>query len=103
MIQHLKGRAPRQAHVDVPKDLYEDEMGRRGFTGRWVSFYRKNPPNEYTRVEGGLVPGLLMSYELTPSDLNDPNSLPLRIAYSEDIRYSISRRCAAMPFYFRKC
>lgn len=34
MIQHMKGKVPRQAHVAVPAGLYEDELGRRRFSGR---------------------------------------------------------------------
>ena len=52
MIQQIKGRVAKQAHVGIPEGLYEHELGRQGFTGRVALFYRRNPPIEYTRIEG---------------------------------------------------
>jgi len=41
MIQHIKGKVSRQAHVAVLEGLYEDELGRQGFSGRVSTFRRE--------------------------------------------------------------
>jgi homogentisate 1,2-dioxygenase len=39
MIPERKGKASRQAHVDLPEGTYEEEHGRQAFTGP-----RRRPP-----------------------------------------------------------
>ncbi|HEY6395471.1 MAG TPA: homogentisate 1,2-dioxygenase [Candidatus Binataceae bacterium] len=101
MIQHNKGRVAKQAHVGVPEGLYEDELGRQGFSGRVALFYRRHPPIEITRIEGRLATRAMRGYELTPPDQNDPKGTPIKILYNDDLRYFVSRRSMPMPFYFR--
>ena len=101
MIQQIKGRVAKQAHVGIPEGLYEHELGRQGFTGRVALFYRRNPPIEYTRIEGRLRTRALAGLQLSPSDRSDPNGGPVKIFYNDDLSYFVSRRSAPMPFYFR--
>ena len=65
------GRHTKQAHVDIPEGLYEEEHGRKGFYGRVSHIYHENPPVGWTNIEGDLKPRLLASSfvakeELTP-------------------------------------
>lgn len=101
MIQHMKGRIPRQAHVAVPVGLFEDELGRQGFSGRVAHFYRRHPPTEYTRIEGPLRPRAFDGHRLEPADLHDPAGGPVKVFYNADVAGYVSRRAAAMPYYFR--
>ncbi len=52
----IEGRAPRQAHADFPRELYERELGREGFFGPATHMYHQNPPTGWTSFEGPLRP-----------------------------------------------
>lgn len=58
MKGHLKssGTFSKQAHVDIPKGLYEEEHGRDGFFGEVSHLYHENPPVSWTNIEGDLKP-----------------------------------------------
>ncbi|MGB0453724.1 MAG: homogentisate 1,2-dioxygenase [Bacteriovoracaceae bacterium] len=55
------GTVTKQAHVDIPDGLYEEEHGRNGFFGRVSQIYHENPPVNWTHIEGNLKPRLLPS------------------------------------------
>jgi homogentisate 1,2-dioxygenase len=55
------GTYSKQAHVDIPKGLLEEEHGRKGFFGRVSHLYHENPPVGWTNIEGDLKPRLLPS------------------------------------------
>ncbi len=50
------GTYTKQAHVDIPEGLYEEEHGRQGFFGRVSHLYHENPPVNWTNIEGELKP-----------------------------------------------
>jgi homogentisate 1,2-dioxygenase len=98
-IHHRSGRTPRQVHRDV-EDLKDDELGRGGFTGRYAHLYRKNDPTQF-RAEGDLTGLDTHTYDLRPSDLDDPAGEPLLMFHNADCRISLSRRREVAPFYTR--
>lgn len=49
----------KQAHVKIPKGLYEEEHGRKGFFGRVSQIYHENPLTSWTNIEGNLKPRAL--------------------------------------------
>ena len=100
-FNYAKGIHSRQAHANLPEGTYEEELGRDGFFGDQVQFYRLNPNTNWTRIEGPLQPHSIQSYDLIPEDMNDPHGGPVRLLYNEDISLSISRRRESMPFFFR--
>jgi homogentisate 1,2-dioxygenase len=51
-----QGEYTLQPHVNIPKDSYEEEHGRRGFFGKASHLYHKHPPTGWTRIEGNLKP-----------------------------------------------
>jgi homogentisate 1,2-dioxygenase len=46
----------KQAHVKIPKGLFEEEHARKGFFGRVSHLYRENQPTNWTNIEGDLKP-----------------------------------------------
>ncbi len=101
MIQYKKGHFAKQAHVAVPDGLFEEEVGRNGFSGRCSHLYRLHPTNEWKRIEGPLRYRLIKTSRLEPDDFKDPRGLPMPVLYNEDVVVSISRRSQPMPFCFR--
>ncbi|HEX7127091.1 MAG TPA: homogentisate 1,2-dioxygenase [Thermodesulfobacteriota bacterium] len=57
--QWVKGRASRQAHVDLPPGTVEEEHGREGFFGAASHLYRTRPPTGWIRIDGPLRPRAL--------------------------------------------
>ena len=53
------GNYSKQAHVNIPQGLYEEEHGRKGFFGRVSHIYHEHPPVEWSDIEGPLRPRLL--------------------------------------------
>ncbi|OIQ16692.1 MAG: DNA helicase RuvA [Bacteriovorax sp. MedPE-SWde] len=53
------GTYTKQAHVDIPEGLYEEEHGREGFFGRVSQLYHENPPVNWTNIDGDLKPKAL--------------------------------------------
>ena len=51
-----EGKTSRQAHVDLPKDTYERELGREGFFGPATQRYHRHPPTGWSAIEGPLRP-----------------------------------------------
>ena len=98
-IQHRSGRTPRRVHRDVT-DLKDDELGRYGFTGRTTQLYRRNDPTDF-RAEGDLAGVDTHTYDLRPTDLDDPAGEPLLLFHNADCRISLSRRREVAPFYTR--
>jgi homogentisate 1,2-dioxygenase len=46
----------KQAHVKIPKDMFEEEHARKGFFGRTSQLYHNNPLTSWTKIEGKLRP-----------------------------------------------
>lgn len=98
---YRKGVHARRAHAHIPEGTYEEELGRDGFFGDQVQFYRLHPVTDWTRIEGPLQPHSIATYELVPDDMKDPNGGPVTVLHNEDMSLSISRRSEPMPFFFR--
>lgn len=96
-----KGKIAQQAHVGLPEGTYEEEHGRKGFFGKSAHLYHAHPPTGWIRFEGKLRPHCLDLNLVEPTDLDDPDGAPLAVLGNNDIRISVSRRSAPMPFYFR--
>ncbi len=96
-----KGKTTRQAHVALPEGTFEEEHGRRGFYGRASHLYHVHPPTAWIRFEGKLRPRCFDCNIIHPPDELDAAGGPLPFLGNGDIRISVSRRRAAMPFYFR--
>lgn len=96
-----KGIIARQAHVGVPEGTYEEEHGRKGFYGKSAHLYHLHPPTGWIRFEGKLRPHCFDLNALEPTDRTDPCGRPLAFLGNADVKLSVSRRSAAMPFYFR--
>ncbi|MGI4991474.1 homogentisate 1,2-dioxygenase [Halobacteriovorax sp. GFR7] len=60
----------KQAHVDIPEGLYEEEHGRNGFFGRVSQLYHTQPPVNWTNISGDLKPKNLPSL-FSHKDLQD--------------------------------
>lgn len=96
-----KGKIAQQAHAGLPDGTFEEEHGRRGFYGKSAHLYHTHPPTGWIRFEGKLRPHCIDCNKLRPGDLNDPKGSPVAFLGNGDVRLSVSRRSAAMPFYFR--
>ncbi len=55
-LPRSEGETSRQAHVDLPKNSYERELGREGFYGPATQMYHRHPPTGWTNFEGPLRP-----------------------------------------------
>lgn len=98
---HIKGRAPKQAHVALPEGTYEEEHGRKGFFGKASHLYHTNMPTGWTRIEGNLRPHALDLNLLKPDDLTNPAGGPIKFLANNDVALWVSRRSAAAPHYMR--
>jgi homogentisate 1,2-dioxygenase len=99
---HLnKGVTPRQAHVNLPDGLKEEEIGRGGFMGQVAELYRRHEPTKWVRVEGDGAPGDVDGKKLDAPDRTDARAEPARAFWNDDVTISISRRSEAMPYYLR--
>lgn len=100
MIPYIKGKVPLQAHVDVPKGLYEEEYGRNGFYGKYTHFYRTKPLVAWSRIEGALRP---RAFELlkTPKHTDDYLDNRTLYLYNEDVRIHFSSLEKPMEYFFR--
>ncbi len=100
---HVKGRVARQAHVDVPEGLCEEEYARSGFFGRTAHLYRTEPPVSWSRIEGPLKP---RAYDLakTTSDgqlTGDFAASRQPVLVNDDVALCLVKLNAPMPYYFR--
>jgi homogentisate 1,2-dioxygenase len=96
-----KGKIATQAHVGLPEGAYEEEHGRKGFYGKSAHLYHLHPPTGWVRFEGALRPHCFDLNKLEPADRSDPCGYPTAFLANGDLKISVSRRSAPMPFYFR--
>ncbi len=99
-IPYVKGITTKQAHVDIPAGLFEEEMGRNGFFGKYVHFYRRNAPVGWTHIEGPLRP---QCFDLNKIDYKDEDYLRSRrrVLYNQDVCLYSCRLVRPMTYYFR--
>lgn len=98
-VQFRKGITPNHVHRDLD-GLKDEELGRYGFVGRQAQLYRQHDPTRY-RATGAFSMTDVLVDDLEPSDLTDPEGVPLMLFENEDVRFLLSRRTAAMPFHAR--
>jgi len=96
-----KGKVANQAHVGIPEGTYEEEHGRKGFYGKSSHLYHAHPPTGWIRFEGKLRQHLFDLNRLAPSDLSDPQGMPVAFLGNDDVTLYVSRRSEPMPFYYR--
>src|SRR5262249_37257053 len=101
MFPLRKGTSTHQAHVAIPAGTYEEEHGRKGFYGRSAHLYHAHPPTGWIRFEGKLRPHCFDLNRLDPSDFDNSRGEPLSFLGNRDVRLSVSRRSAPMPFCYR--
>lgn len=99
-LQISRGKTPKQAHVALD-GLKDDELGRCGFQGRVANLYRRNDPTSWSRIEGEIKLWDIVLHKMEPTDLKDPRGEPMLAFYNDDVRISVSRRSASMPFFVR--
>ena len=92
-----QGEAPLQPHVGVPKGLYEEEHGRRGFFGRVSHLYHRHPPTGWLRIEGPLRPRAYTASEL-PGQAEGEASWLLE---NSDVRFGIAKLSKPMGVFMR--
>jgi len=100
-IHLVKGQTPRQAHVQVPAGLKEEEIGRGDFQGRVAEVYRLHEPTAWKRVEGDFAPMDLDGQKIDADDRRDPRGGATRCFFNEDLTISVSRRSEPMPWWVR--
>lgn len=101
MIPYVRGVTPRQAHVGIPDGAHEEEVGRSGFSGRYAHIYRRQPPVNWTEIDGPLRP---RAYDLNEAvDDSGLDYLRLRepILENDDVRISFFGLSRAMSYFFR--
>jgi len=101
-IPYIKGKVTKQAHVDIPSGLHEEEYGRNGFFGGYAHFYRTEPPVGWTRIEGDLRPQAFDFSEL--GFLGSETSCFSKrrsCLYNSDVKMSFLRTSGSMAEFFR--
>ncbi|MCB0377421.1 MAG: homogentisate 1,2-dioxygenase [Bdellovibrionales bacterium] len=98
-IPYVRGRTPKQAHVDIPEGTYEEEVGRNGFFGKYAHLYRSHPPVNWTRIEGPLKPQLFDLNQLKSE--GDYSSTRDPILWNDDVAIYQYQMNKAMEYYFR--
>ena len=95
-----QGRVTRQAHVDIPEGLHEEEYARKGFFGRTSHLYRSRPPVDWTAIDGDLKPRALHTGQL-PGLTDDWVHGRVNFLHNEDVSIALARLTQPMPYYFR--
>jgi homogentisate 1,2-dioxygenase len=101
MVMERKGRVAKATHVGIPADLVEEEHGRAAFAGPVSHLYRTQSPTAWIDVDGPLRPSAYDLNRLSPPDADNPEGRPVAVLGNDDLRISVSRRRAAMPFASR--
>ncbi|MFJ8650060.1 homogentisate 1,2-dioxygenase [Streptomyces sp. NPDC093546] len=99
--KHVQGRISGQAHSAVPEGTFEEHHARRGFEGEVSQLYHAHPTTNWLRVEGPIRPRGIQLTDLATADASNPRALPTLLMFNDDIKISVSKRSAAMPYYFR--
>lgn len=94
----VEGEASRQAHVNLPADTYEREMGKEGFFGPATQLHHTHPPTGWERIDGPLQPKAINSNELdnikcpmaTPALLEN-NHIRIRVWRSQQSMQHLAR------------
>lgn len=99
-MHFIRGRTPRQAHVDIPEGTVEEEYARRGFFGRVSHLYRAQPPVNWVQLEGELRPQALVTGKL-PGLGGDWMGGRVPFLHNPDVTLAMAHLTAPMPYFFR--
>jgi homogentisate 1,2-dioxygenase len=102
-IHVSRGQTPRQAHIEVPDGLKEEEISRAGFQGRVAELYHQNEPTGHIRSEGEGSPGDLDGNRIAVADKDDPLGRMAVLWRNDDLTVSVSRRSEPPPYWGRDC
>lgn len=83
----IEGIASRQAHVDLPAETYERELGREGFYGPSTQMYHRHPPTGWSHVEGPLKPRAFDTTRIKQNSNSPWEAQPLLTNASVKIRF----------------
>ena len=97
MIPICSGKFSKQAHVDLPRDTFEEEHGRHGFFGRVSHLYRTNTPTNWSRIDGPLKP---RAYDLNKV-FTAAQAERQPFLSNNDVRLSMYAPQQTMPYFFR--
>ncbi len=97
----VKGKVTRQAHVDIPEGCCEEEYARRGFFGRTSHLYRRQPPVNWSHIEGDLRPHAFELPKLEGLRSGDYKRGRVPFLRNQDIELLFAIITEAMPYYFR--
>lgn len=100
-MYYSKGIVTRQAHVDIPEGLYEEEYAREGFFGRTSHLYRTAPPTGWTNIEGDTRPEAFNTLDLPGLENGDYLQGRVPFLYNNDVVISMAKVAAPVPYYFR--
>lgn len=98
MFHETKGVTTKQAHVGIPDGTYEDEHGRKGFFGRVTHLYHKNPPTNWTKIEGPCKP---QCFNALKAELQKDHWQPTVILQNDDVRIGFMQPSGEQPYFFR--
>jgi homogentisate 1,2-dioxygenase len=93
-LPRSEGAVTKQAHADLPAELYEREIGREGFFGAATHMYHRHPPTSWVEFEGPLRPRAFDTSGL-PSNAEHPwDAVPL--LSNRHVRVSLWKCAASM-------
>ena len=101
-IPYIRGKVNRQAHVNIPEGMCEEEYSRSGFFGTYAHIIRSQPPVGWTRIEGPLKPHAVpLRSRDTIRDDGDYLAARQTYLYNNDLRVIFAQFSKTMPYYFR--
>lgn len=84
MHQYSQGKNHTQGHKGIPEGLYEEEQGRKGFSGLVSHLLKSKPPTRWTNIDGPLRPHLFDLVEMKP-ETGFPEGKWHRLLYNDDV------------------
>ena len=100
-IPWIRGKVALQAHVEIPAGAVEEEYARNGFFGRYAHLYRTEPPVGWSRIQGPLQPRAFDLSGIAAAAPGDWLAARTRLLENGDVRLSMARLDAPMPYAFR--
>ena len=100
-VSYTRGVVTKQAHVGIPKGLFEEEYGRSGFFGAYAHIYRRKPPVNWLSIEGPLKPRSFDLSRVSQEGRSDFLKNRKEILYNDDVVISFCQLEKMMSYYFR--
>lgn len=98
MFHESKGTYAPQAHVGIPEGTFEDEHGRQGFSGRATHLYHKNPPTNWTKIDGPCKP---QAFNALKAKSSADAWQPTFLLENDDVKIGMIHGQNQMPYFFR--